>query len=346
MDKAEFEKFLKKQHKSEIIDGHNYKPTKYYNTGTIGLDIASGIGGFPRGKVIEIFGPESSGKSLTALKAVATAQKLYGLPSLYLDLEAATPLSWMETLGVDLNMLTFLPADPSLTGEKALDIVRDAVKANIYAYVVVDSVVGLVPKAELEGSIQNNYVATRARVVSKGISVIVPEFSQSDTTVIFINQIRMNVGVMFGNPEVTPGGKAIKFYAAQRYRVSKKSASDKKDGKDIVGHTVRVKNVKNKLGPPHREAEYDIYYTRGVDDIANLHKIGLDYDIITQDGHTHTFTGIDDQGAEIVLSARGRDAFREALSASDVAQRLIYAQILEQFFAGKVRGVEQGSSEE
>jgi len=343
VDQAEFEKHLQQKHKSGVLK--KYSTTKYYNTGIIGLDIASGIGGFPRGKIVEIFGPESGGKSLTALKAVATAQKLYNKPSLYLDLESATPLDWLRTLGINLDLLTFVPSEASLTGEKVFDIIRDAVKANVYAYVVVDSVAGIVPKAELEGSVQDNYVATQARVVSKGIKVVVPEFSNSETTVLFINQLRMNVAVMFGNPETTPGGKAIKFYSSQRYRVSKKSQSDKKENGDIAGHTVKIKNVKNKLGPPFREAEYGIYYAKGVDDITNLHKIGLEYEVITQEGHTHSFKGVN-EGIEINLSERGKDNFRNTLRQNETAQQLIYKQILKQFFEGKVRGVAQGEAEE
>lgn len=333
MDKKEFENILKKKFGSEAVSYNKDYQTKFYSTGIIELDIASGIGGFPRGRIIEIFGPESSGKSLTALKAIATAQKLYGLPSIYFDLEASTPPDWLQTLGIDLDLLTIVQANTDMSAQRVFEMMRAAIRQNIYAYCVLDSVVGMVPKEELDGSIEDNTVAIRARVMSRGVSVLVPELAKSDTTVIFINQIRDKVGVMFGNPETTPGGKALKFYAAQRYRVNKKSQSDKKENGAIVGHVVNVKCSKNKLAPPQRTAEFPVSYTHGVDDINNLVKTAIDYSVIVKDGQTYTFN-YDNNGGS--ASARGKDAFISIVATDENLKKLIYEQTLQAFFDGKV----------
>ena len=332
MSKEKFEDLFKKKYKGFITNyqkGTNYE-TKYYSTGIIGLDIASGIGGLPRGRVIEVYGPESSGKSLMAIKAMVTAQRIYNKPSLYLDLEASTPPDWLEKLGIDLDMLTIIPADPELYAEKVFDVIYDAVKSNEYAYIVVDSVVGLVPEKELEGSVEDNTMALLARVMSRGIKQLVPFLSKTDTCVLFINQIREKPGIMYGDNTTTPGGKALKFYAAQRYRVNKKSQSNQKDGGVVLGHTVTVTCKKNKLAPPLRTAEFPVYYSRGVDDISNLVKTALNYDIIVKEGQTYTF-----KYADGAISERGKDAFTNAIIKNEEVKKLLYDQTLAAFFEGK-----------
>lgn len=343
--KKEFEAALKKKFGSEAVSYSKDYQTKFYSTGIIELDIASGIGGFPRGRIIEIFGPESSGKSLMALKAVATAQKLYGKPSIYFDLESSTPPDWLQTLGIDLDLLTIIQSDTTLSAQRAFEMMREAVRQNIYAYCILDSVVGMVPKEELDGSIEDNTVAVRARVMSRGMSVIVPELANSETTIIFINQVRDKVGIMFGDTETTPGGKALKFYAAQRYRVNKKSQSDRKENGAIVGHTVNVKCRKNKLAPPQRTAEFPVHYTKGVDDVGNLVKTAIDYGVVVKDGQTYTFTyatGVDTDGT---ASARGKEAFTNIIATDENVKKILYDATLQAFFDGKVAASNEGTDD-
>jgi len=240
-------------------------------TGIVSFDCSSGIGGFPKGRIVEVFGPESGGKSLLSLVSLAYAQKMFGAVGLYFDVEGGTPKEWLETLGVDLNLLDIVPA--GLTAEQNFDTIVKALESEAYTYIIVDSVAGLVPKAELEGSIEKDYMATLARVMSKGIKKVVATLGvvKNPSCIIFINQIREKPGVMFGSPLVQPGGRALKFYASQRYNVSKKSQSeDKGSGGDVVGHTIKINNVKNKLAAPKREAEFYISYTQGVDTIASI----------------------------------------------------------------------------
>lgn len=331
--KAQFEEFLAKKFKVDAEDPTQIPDIARYPTGIVSFDIAAGIGGLPKGSIVEIFGPESSGKSLTALKAVAYAQKRFGLPSLYLDLEAATPPDWLQRLGVDLNLLTVIKADPDLYAEKVLDIIEEAVKANTYAYVVVDSVVGLVPKAELEETNEKVTMGLLARNMSKAIRKVVPHIANSETCVIFINQIRDKVGVMYGSTEQTPGGHALKFYASQRYRVTKKSGSDVKQKGAVIGHTVKIKNKKNKLGPPQCEAEYPLFYQTGVDNVTNLVKYSLKYGIVQKDGYTYKFSGVNND-EEFTINVKGKEAFTDELRKNESAQELLYDEILQKFRTG------------
>jgi recombination protein RecA len=266
----EFQKEFKKEgiHINSASDLENIESIP---TGIVSFDCSSGIGGFPKGRIVEVFGPESGGKSLLSLVSLAYAQKMFGSTGLYFDIEGGTPKEWLETLGIDLNLLDIVPA--GLTAEQNFDTIVNAIEAEAYEYIIIDSVAGLVPRAELEGSITKDYMATLARVMGKGMKKVVATLgvAKKSPCLIFINQIREKPGVMFGDPTVTPGGRSLKFYAAQRYRVSKKSQSEEKNSSgDVIGHTIKVVNVKNKLGSPKREAEFFINYTQGVDTTSSL----------------------------------------------------------------------------
>ena len=236
-------------------------------TGILSFDTSTGIGGFPRGRIVEVFGPESGGKSLLTLVSVAYAQRKFDATTLYLDIEGGTPREWLETLGINLKKFDIIPA--GLSAEQNLDSIILAINEACYDYIIVDSVAGMVSSAELAGEIDKNYMAELARAMSKGLKKIVATLGklpvEDSPCLIFINQIREKPGVMFGSPETTPGGRALKFYSSQRYRVTKKPQSEVTEGGDIVGHSIAVKNVKNKLGPPKREGEFYIHYTKGVD---------------------------------------------------------------------------------
>jgi len=331
---------LKKKFKISAIDYDNLPATGAYSTGAIELDLVSGIGGFPKGKMIEIFGPESGGKSIILLQAIANAQKIYGKPSAYFDLESATPPSWMTTLGIDMANLTTIPSDPELYAERALDMVTDMIRANIYAYIGIDSVVGLVPKAEMDGSLEKHTMAELARVMSRSLKQLVPELRKSDTCVVFINQIREKVGQMFGNPETTPGGRALKFFASQRYRVSPQFGAGSKftEKGTQIGHTVKIKNVKNKLAAPTHEGTFDVYYTSGIDAISNLFKNGVKYNVITKEKQTYSYTipnPLDPETEPIQkLRVVGKDAFKDELLHDAASQALIYNDILAKFMKG------------
>ena len=240
-------------------------------TGIISFDAATGCGGFPKGRVVEIYGPESSGKSLLSLCAVAYAQKMFDATALYFDVEGGTPVEWLKTLGINLDNFDIVEA--GLTAEQNYDAMVDAIESGAYTYIIVDSLAAMVPRAELEGTIDKAYMAEAARASSKGIRKIVATLGalkEDGPCCIFINQTRMKPGVMFGSPEDTPGGKALKFYSAQRFRVNKKSQSQITENGDVVGHSIEVKNKKNKLGPPLREGGFFINYTQGLDTVKSI----------------------------------------------------------------------------
>jgi len=240
-------------------------------SGILSFDTATGCGGFPKGRLVEIFGPESSGKSLLSLCAVAYAQKMFGATALYFDIEGGTPAEWLETLGIDLDNFDIVAA--GLTAEQNYDVIIEAIESGAYTYIIVDSLAAMVPRAELEGTVDKNYMAEAARASSKGMRKIVATLGalkEDGPCCIFINQIRMKTGIQFGNPEETPGGKALKFYAAQRYRVNPKPQSRVTEKGDVIGHSVQVKNKKNKLGPPLREGEFFINYTQGLDTVKSM----------------------------------------------------------------------------
>ncbi len=247
-------------------------------SGCLALDLALGIGGFPRGRMIEIYGPESSGKTTVALHAVAEAQKLGGIAA-FVDAEHALDPVYAKKLGVNLDELYVSQPD---TGEQALDIVDALVRSSAVDIVVIDSVAALTPKAEIEGDMGDSHVGLQARLMSQALRKLTAIVNKSKTCVIFINQLREKVGVMFGNPEVTPGGKALKFYASIRIDVRKTDIL--KDTEGAAGNRTRAKVVKNKLAPPFRQAEFDIMYGEGVSQEGCVIDLGVQYDVIKKSG--------------------------------------------------------------
>lgn len=247
-------------------------------TGCLALDLALGVGGLPRGRMIEIYGPESSGKTTVALHAVAQAQKMGGIAA-FVDAEHALDPVYAKKLGVNLDELYVSQPD---TGEQALDIVDALVRSSAVDIIVVDSVAALTPKAEIEGDMGDSHVGLQARLMSQALRKLTAIVNKSKTCVVFINQLREKVGVMFGNPEVTPGGKALKFYASVRIDVRKTDIL--KDTEGAAGNRTRAKVVKNKLAPPFRQAEFDIMYGEGVSQEGCIIDLGVQYDVIKKSG--------------------------------------------------------------
>lgn len=283
------------------------------STGALPLDFALGVGGVPRGRIVEIYGPESSGKTTVALHVLAEAQRSGGMAA-FIDAEHALDPVYARNLGVDIDNLLVSQPD---TGEQALEIVEALVRSGALDVIVIDSVAALVPKAELEGEMGDAHVGLQARLMSQALRKLAGVISKSNTVTIFINQLREKVGVYFGNPETTPGGRALKFYSSVRLDIRR--IEQIKQGTEIIGNRTRVKVVKNKVAPPFRQAEFDIIYGRGIEREGCLLDMGVELDIVKKSGTWYSY--------EETRLGQGREAAKEFLRAhSDLAAN-IEAQI-------------------
>jgi recombination protein RecA len=279
------------------------------STGSLGLDIALGIGGLPRGRVIEIYGPESSGKTTLALHAVAEAQKKGGIAA-YIDAEHALDPAYAKKLGVDIDEMLISQPD---TGEQALEIADTLVRSGGIDIVVIDSVAALTPKAELEGEMGDQLPGLQARLMSQALRKLTGSISKSNSIVVFINQIRMKIGVMFGNPETTSGGNALKFYASVRLDIRRIGAI--KDHDEVVGNQTRVKVVKNKVAPPFKEVEFDIIYGSGISKVGELIDLGVRAGIVEKSGSWYSYDGN--------RIGQGRENAKQFLTSNgDIANRI------------------------
>lgn len=292
------------------------------STGSLGLDLALGIGGLPRGRVVEIYGPESSGKTTLALHVVAEAQKNGGACA-FIDAEHALDMGYAGKLGVKVDEILVSQPDH---GEQALEITDTLVRSGALDVIVVDSVAALVPRAELEGDMGEPQMGLQARLMSQALRKLVSTISRSQTLVIFINQIRMKIGVMFGSPETTTGGNALKFYASVRMDIRRTGAV--KQGDQVVGNHTRVKVVKNKVAPPFKQAEFDILYGIGISKEGELIDIGVDHNIVEKAGAWYSFSGDRiGQGRE-----NAKEYLKENIDTADIIER----QVREKFGIGAV----------
>jgi recombination protein RecA len=303
------------------------------STGSIGLDAALGVGGLPRGRIVEIFGPESSGKTTLALHVVAEAQKLGGICA-YIDAEHAMDPEYAKKLGVKINELLISQPD---TGEQGLEIVESLVRSGKMDVIVIDSVAALTPKDEIEGDMGAQHMGKQARLMSQALRKLTAIVARSKTIVIFINQIRMQIGVMFGNPETTPGGKALKFYTSVRLDIRR--IAQIKKGEEIMGGRVRVKVVKNKVAAPFRQTEFDLMYNEGISREGEIIALGEKYGIMSKSGTSYSF------GEEKL--GRGYDATRQYLKENKKIADEILKEIKKKIAGGadQLAGVKEEAEE-
>ncbi len=269
-------------------------------SGSLGLDIALGVGGYPKGRVIEIYGPESSGKTTLTMHAIAESQKAGGIAA-FIDAEHAFDAGYAKKLGIDVENLIISQPD---NGEQALEIADNLIRSGAIDIVVIDSVAALTPKAEIEGEMGDSKMGLHARLMSQALRKLTATISRTKCTVIFINQLREKIGVMFGNPETTTGGNALKFYASVRIDI-RRSGSPIKVGEDAVGNRVKVKIVKNKVAPPFKQTEFDIMYGEGISKVGEILDLGVEYDIVKKSGSWFSYGD--------TKLGQGRDAVKELL---------------------------------
>jgi len=295
-------------------------------SGCVGLDMALGVGGIPRGRVIEIYGPESGGKTSLSLQISAEAQKKGGTVA-FIDAEHALDPAWAKTLGVDIDNLLISQPD---TGEQALEIAESLIRSNAVDVIVIDSVAALVPRAEIEGEMGDSFMGLQARLMSQALRKLTGVISKSHSIAIFINQIREKIGVMFGNPETTPGGRALKFYASVRLEVRRVESI--KQGNDIVGNRVKVKVVKNKLAPPFKQVEFDLLFGKGISKTGSILDVGSELGVIGKSGTWFTYGN--------TKLGQGRDNARTFLEESPKLADEIEQKIRQASAAGKAVAVD------
>lgn len=283
-------------------------------SGSLGLDIALGIGGYPRGRVIEIYGPESSGKTTLTLHAIAEAQKAGGIAA-FIDAEHAFDRFYAENLGVDVENLIMSQPD---NGEQALEIADNLIRSGAIDIIVIDSVAALTPKAEIEGEMGDSRMGLQARLMSQALRKLTGTINKTNCTVIFINQLREKIGVMFGNPETTTGGNALKFYASVRLDIRR--AAQIKNGDEVIGNHSKVKVVKNKVAPPFRQAEFDIMYGQGISKVGEILDLGVDKGIVQKSGSWYSYNDS--------RLGQGRDAIKELLKDNPELAEEIEAKII------------------
>lgn len=310
-------------------DPRNGEAIDVVSTGSIGLDAALGVGGLPTGRIVEIYGPESSGKTTLTLETIAQAQKK-GMTCAFIDAEHALDPRYAEKLGVDIDNLLVSQPD---TGEQALEIVDMLVRSAAVGMIVVDSVAALTPKAEIEGDMGDSHMGLQARLLSQALRKLTANIQKSNTLVVFINQLRMKIGVMFGNPETTTGGNALKFYSSVRLDIRRIGAIKK--GDEIYGNQTRVKVVKNKVAPPFKQTEFDILYNQGISKESELVMIGVEHDIVDKSGAWYSYDG--------TRIGQGKDNVREYLREHTETAEEIEAKIRVALGVGEAAAQEKKS---
>ena len=298
----------------------NFEDLDVIPTGSVGLNAALGVGGYPRGRIIEIYGPESSGKTTLAIHAIAEAQKMGGIAAI-IDAEHAFDRFYAQKLGVDIDNLLISQPD---CGEQALEIAEQLIRSSAIDIIVIDSVAALTPKAEIEGEMGDNKVGLQARLMSQALRKLTSAISKTKTTCIFINQLREKIGVMFGNPETTTGGNALKFYASVRLDIRR--VTQLKDGEEAIGNSVRVKVVKNKVAPPFRKAEFDIMFGEGISSTGEIVDLGVQYGVIKKSGSFFSYND--------TKLAQGRDRTKALIADNPELAEELQAKIAEAIKGG------------